>query len=286
MDYSYSNAAPMLNTTMNSANTVQATSTLMPYGVGTLASYGSTNSYYTGGENSIFDTAIKSQETNQTMTSQSMTNNYNNAYQGNVLAATATAQTAEVHKFANDLCNLIANNQLDEFVEHWEAFKTAVSQNSIYSQAVDTSNGKEVAAMAERVFQQLTGYSIQEILRNTANSSATNGLIIGGSLGIAGTSMSVDDCLSYINGTDTKISTKATEVACAAGGGALISSAAVFGGSTLLQAADFVFNGKTTFTNNWKLRGKGKAALGTAIAGAVFSAIVSGFRINGNDVDT
>ena len=287
MDYNCNNISPMLNTSMNPVNAIQTTGSLTPYGVGTLATYGNTSEYYTGGENSIFDTAIKSQETNYTLTSRSISNNYDYAYQGNVASATATAQTAEVQKLANDLCNLVANNQLDEFVEHWEAFKTAVAQNSIYSQAVDTSNSKEIAAMAEVVFQEFTGYNIREILNNTANSSAINGLMIGGSFGLAGTSMSVDDCLSYINGTKTKVSTKATEVACAAGGGALTSAATVLGGSTLLKAADLVFNsGSSSFTQNWNIKNTGKAALATALIGTVLSAGISLFRVNEDNVDT
>ncbi len=287
MEYNCNSASPMLNTTINPVNTIQTTGSLAPYGVGTLATYGNNSEYYTGGENSIFDTAIKSQETNYTLTSRSISNNYDYAYQGNVKSATATAQTAEVQKLANDLCNLIANNQLDEFVEHWKTFKTAVAQNSIYSQAVDTSNSKEIAAMAEIVFQKFTGYDIREILNNTANSSAINGLMIGGSFGLAGTSMSVDDCLSYISGTKTKVSTKATEIACAAGGGAITSLAAVLGGSTLLKAADFVFNSAdSSFTKGWTIKNTGKAALATAIVGTGLSAIISLFRVNENNVDT
>ena len=270
MEYNCNSASPMLNTTINPVNTIQTTGSLAPYGVGTLATYGNNSEYYTGGENSIFDTAIKSQETNYTLTSRSISNNYDYAYQGNVKSATATAQTAEVKKLANDLCNLVANNQLDEFVEHWKTFKTAVAQNSIYSQAVDTSNSKEIAAMAEIVFQKFTGYDIREILNNTANSSAINGLMIGGSFGLAGTSMSVDDCLSYISGTKTKVSTKAT---------------AVLGGSTLLKAADFVFN-SGDFTKGWNIKNTGKAALATAIVGTGLSAIISLFRVNENNVDT
>ena len=114
MTYNYTNASPMMNTTMGTTGTTATTGTLMPYA--TLGTYGNVNSYYTGGTNSVFDYALKSQDTNQTMTSQSMTNNYNNAYQGNVLSATATAQTAEVQKLATDISNIIQNNQLNQFV--------------------------------------------------------------------------------------------------------------------------------------------------------------------------
>lgn len=278
MSYSYNNALPMINTSANSANVIPTTGTMMSYG--TLGTYGNVNSYYTGGANSIFDTALKSQETNQTMTSQSMTNNYSNAYQGNVLAATATAQTAEVQKFATDICNLIKNNQLTQFKEKWEDFKTAVAQNSIYSQAIDTSDAKQVAAMAEQVFQQLTGYSIQNVLKNTSDNSFMNGVKSGASLSFWGSGTSQDDALAYLSETEVRTSSKFAEGIGGVVGGALTGGA----GSMAVVGA---VNGIATVFGGTKVpiptKNLGKIGLGSTLAMAVVGLGSSIVKMNQDD---
>lgn len=279
MSYNYTNTLPMMNTTMNTTGTMPITGTMMPYA--TLGTYGNVNSYYTGGTNSVFDYALKSQDTNQTMTSQSMTNSYNNAYQGNVLSATATAQTAEVQKLATDICNLVQNNQLSLFKEKWEDFKTAVASNSIYSQAVDTSNSKEIAAMAEQVFQQLTGYSIQEILKNTSDSSFMNGVKSGTSLSIWGSGTSQDDALAYISGTEVRASSQIAEGFGGTVGGAAGAASASMVGVGLVDGVAAVFGNK----NNLPISGKylGQIATGAGLIGAIVGLGSSIYRMNQDD---
>lgn len=279
MTYNYTNTSPMMTTNMSTTGTMPVTGTMMPYG--TLGTYGNVNSYYTGGTNSVFDYALKSQDTNQTMMAQSMTNNYNNAYQGNVLAATATAQTAEVVKNATDICNIVQNNQLDQFKELWDKFETSVAKNPIYSQSIDSSNGKAVSAMAERVFQDITGYSIQTILKKTSDSSFMNGIKSGASLGMWGCSTSQDDALAYISGTDAKFSSYLAEgVGGGAIGGALSGSAGVLGGIGLIDGVAAVFGYDAPVSG----KRAGQAATVCAIVGGV-AGIVSSL-IKGGMEDT
>lgn len=278
MTYNYTNTSPMMTTNMSTTGTMPVTGTMMPYG--TLGTYGNVNSYYTGGTNSVFDYALKSQDTNQTMMAQSMTNNYNNAYQGNVLAATATAQTAEVVKNATDICNIVQNNQLDQFKELWDKFETSVAKNPIYSQSIDSSNGKAVSAMAERVFQDITGYSIQTILKKTSDSSFMNGIKSGASLGMWGCSTSQDDALAYISKTDTKASSIFAEsVGGGAIGGALSGSAGALGTIGLVDGVAAVFG------HDAPVSGKraGQAATVLAIVGAVAGMVSSSIKANMED---
>ncbi len=268
MTYNYTNSMPMMTTTMNTTGAMPVTGTLMPYS--TLGTYG-----YYGGANSIFDYALKSQDTNQTMTSQAMTNNYNNAYQGNVLSATATGQTTEVQKLAKDMCNLIQNNQLDQFLEKWEEFKLAVSQNPIYSQAIDTSDGKAVSAMAESVFQELTGYSIQDVLQSTSDNSFINGMKSGSSLGAWGNGTSRDDALAYLSGTETRASSQFAEVFGGATGGSLTAAG---GTMAVVGAVDGI---ATVFGKEAPIKSKnlGKISLVAAFAGLAVGSISAGIKM-------
>lgn len=278
-----SNMPSGYTTSITSPNTPAACSFpmigTMPYA--TLGTYGNVNSYWTGATSSIFDYALKSQDTNQAMTSQSMTNNYNNAYQGNVLSATAMAQTTEVQKLATDICNIIRNNQLSQFKDKWEDFKVAVAQNSIYSQAIDTSNGNQVTAMAESVFQQLTSYSIQEILKNTSDNSFMNGVKSGASLGFWGSGTSQDDALAYISETDVKNSSKIAEAFGGTVGGAVTGAAGSMVITALVDGVSAVFgNSKDLPISAGSL---GKISTASGITGALFGLISSIYRMNQDD---
>lgn len=267
MTYNYTNTTPMMTTTMSTTGTLM-TGTLTPYS--TLGTYGNY-----GGANSIFDYALKSQDTNQTMTSQAMTNNYNNAYQGNVLSATATGQTTEVQKLAKDMCNLIQNNQLDQFLEKWEEFKLAVAQNPIYSQAIDTSDGKAVSAMAESVFQELTGYSIQDVLQSTSDNAFINGMKSGSSLGAWGSGTSRDDALAYLSGTEVRASSQSAEVIGGATGGSLTAAG---GTMAVVGAIDGI---ATVFGKEAPIKSKnlGKISLIAAFAGLAVGSLSAGIKM-------
>ncbi len=267
------------NTTMNTTGTMPVTGAMMPYS--TLGTYGNVSSYYTGGTNSVFDYALKSQDTNQTMTSQSMTNSYNNAYQGNVLSATAKAQIAEVQKFATDICNLVQNNQLSQFKEKWEGFKTAVAQNSIYSQAIDTSDAKQVAAMAEQVFQQLTGYSIQEIIKNTSDNAFMNGVKSGASLSFWGSGTSQDDALAYLSETEVRTSSKFAEGIGGAVGGATAGAAGSMAVVGAIDSISAIFRDKSSLPISGG--SLGKIATGFGLAGAAVGLGASIFRMCQDD---
>lgn len=273
MTYNYTNTSPMMNASMCSANTMPMSGGLMPYS--TLGTYGNVNSYYTGGTNSVFDYALKSQDTNQTMTSQSMTNNYNNAYQGNVLAATATGQTTEVQKLAKDICNLVQNNQLNQFIDKWEEFKLTVAQNPIYSQAIDTSDGKAVSAMAESVFLELTGYSIQDVIKSTSDNSFINGMKSGASFSLWGNGTSRDDALAYLSGTDARFSSQFEEVVGGSAGGALSLSAGTAAVIGVVDGVSKVFNDKIPIAG----KHLGKASLAMGLAGLVVGGISAGVKM-------
>lgn len=285
MSYSYNSTTQMPNTSMNTAmNTLNSMSSAGTMMIGTLGTNGTVNSFLTGGTNSIFDTQLKAQETNQALTAQAMKNTHDNNYQGSVLAASAMAQTAVPLKYANDIVEISGNNTLINFFSLWDKYEDAVASNSVYGQTINTSKPEERRALAMRVFKELTGYSIQEVLKKAADSSATNGLKTGASFGLAGSSTSADDCIAYLNGTETKLSTKATEVASGSAGGALVLSSASIGTIGLGKVIDVAF--ETNITKNIKGKDLGRVGLVAAAVGAVASAVITGFKINDDSSQT
>lgn len=284
MSYSYNSTTQMPNTSMNTAmNTLNSMSSAGTMMVGTLGANGTVNSYFTGGGNSIFDTQLKAQETNQALTAQSMKNNYDNNYQGSVFAASSEACYAECKKIASDMDILSSSGDIDTVYQKWFVdFPKAVVKNPIIAQAINISDSDEVKAMCESVFQQLTGYTIVEFIKNKLDDNFMNGAKGGCSFGAWGSKITKSEFLAALGEGEARTSSYISEGFGGTVGGALGGAAVSMVGTGLINATVSIFGGEgkevPIATSNL-----GKIATGFAIGGALIGCASTVIRMCQSD---
>ena len=134
---------------------------------------------------------------------------------------------------AEDLADAIVNNNSSLILKRWDAFKSAFRNTAEYKRLEQAFKGgqideKYVNEMIANKFEQLTGQSIRQLVRDNAHGNFWSGVINGLTLGIAqdkSASKLQDKMLHSKETTGSKIVRTTGNVAGGAAAGAAIGAA-------------------------------------------------------------